>query len=113
MADFFVRLEEYLKHQVDSLQRSELLKELKQHAPRGVRVVHPYDLRANQQVKYEDTIKNTRDWTAFVNKTGRLVHVMRDGVPYILIRLPHLRLHGSSVNWMADTIGKALYEGLS
>lgn len=75
---------------------------------RGVRLVQPYDLRTPLQIKAEDTIPGN-DWTAFVNRTVTLIHVMRHDCPHILIRIP---LKKRPYTNLVEFIKKCLYEDL-
>jgi hypothetical protein len=71
----------------------------------GLRLVMDYDLRWD---KYAGIVKGN-DRTAFVNRARTLVHVMRDGEPFIVIRLP-LDLKGRTRLAIRRIIKEKLYD---
>jgi hypothetical protein len=76
---------------------------------RRVRLRMEYDLRTDQAAKSLDCIQSN-DYTAFVSKGLRLIHVMRWGHPGVMIRLPGLNLKNCSRRKICEIVLNLLYE---
>jgi len=76
--------------------------------PRRVRLVRYYDLRATLEEKLKDAVKDTRDWTAFLNKRGTLAHAVLWDHTHVMVRLPGLKLHGCSDAWCVEKLEELL-----
>ena len=79
---------------------------------RRVRVKSGYDLRTPLAAKAEDA-DEFDGWTAFLNNRGTLVHVMRKGCGFMMIRLVVYPLKNASDDYKNSYISKRLYEGLT
>lgn len=76
----------------------------------SITVKQNYDLRAPLEDKLDGAGKF--GWTAYVNKTGTIVHLVKAGAPFLVRLVPRPTLKDVSPSYAEKVIGAMVYDHL-